>query len=894
MRGPMCAIVRCLLLIGAFHPISGLLAQAVTGSLAGTVLDTDGRPLSEATVSVSGPVLQGVRLVRTDAQGRFRLLALPAGRYDVTVRRVGSATVRDTAVLVHVGTTTTLPNYALPSAAVQLSEMVVSGARPLMDVTSAATATVFDSSLFHVLPTSRDFRSLLAIVPSGSRSPYGDGVGFGGSTGFENAYFVDGIHVTEPFDGNGSLLVPFNFIREVQVLTGGFEAEFGRSQGAVVNVVTNSGGNEFRTDLVGFYTSDHLRARPRWGALQSPVKRYAQFDVGFGVGGPIRRDALWFYAAYNPLFESAEAPYPALEALRDRRTRHAFAGKLSWRPAEHTDLSLTLIGDPSSRKSVEAAEAWQAPLAIADPRAVEGDFRDGGTAAALQFRRQGRTGWLLGLSLSHLDRVQQRRPRDGASDHRAVARLDDFVTGVTSGNFGRSFRSEMTRFSGDVSLTLPTPRHMLKVGVNWERNGINLPAFHESFVWRDSTEQGDTYFLWLRTFWSSRAQNTISAAYAQDSWLVSPWLRVNYGVRWEGQRIAGRSRTTLAIPGELSPRVGVVVQPGERGRHKLYATAGRFFEVIPSIAAALWTSPWRVPVGFYPQNPLVDTTGGIVTPSLRYEVDARVRGQHYDEITTGYERLIGDKHRLAVRGTIRALRMAIEDVTSAAADPGTSDTLYIVGNPGRGRLASVPAASRRYSGLEISVQRSSADRIHYMASYVLSRTFGNYPGLYFADARQPGPNISTWFDYAPQIQHATGFLPGDRRHLAKVSGSARVSHGLAVGAVVSYASGVPLSELAFDPIPGWPANVRMRGTAGRTPALLIVDFRLASNVQHRAGRWLGRVQLDVFNLFNQRSAIDVEQVRYLTPDRAVPNVGYGAANQFHAPRSARLGLRLGA
>jgi hypothetical protein len=324
-------------------------AQAVTGSLEGRILSTQGEPLEHAVVTTSGPFLQGTREVTTDARGRFLLLWLPAGTYTVRLRALGYGPVALHDVRIGLGATASLGEVTLAPQAVELEEIVVSGARPLIDPTSAAAATVLDSSLFLALPTERNFRSVVPLVPQANPSPYGDGANVAGATGLENGYFVDGIHVTDPFVGDGSVNLPYNFVREVQVMTGGYEAEFGRSQGGVVNVITNSGGNELHGQVLGFFTGNALRATPRWGVGQTQVERFSQYDVGVSVGGPIRRDRLWFYAAYNPTVESRDVSFPGIAAQRDSRTSHLFAGKLTGRLGTATDVTLTLLGDPSRR-----------------------------------------------------------------------------------------------------------------------------------------------------------------------------------------------------------------------------------------------------------------------------------------------------------------------------------------------------------------------------------------------------------------------------------------------------------------------------------------------------------------------------------------------------------------
>src|SRR5207253_8619668 len=188
--------------------------------------------------------LQGNRQTLSDARGRFILQSLPTGSYRIGIRRIGYGPMRFQDGPVRLGSTTSLGDVPLEARAVEIPEVVVSAATPVIDPVSAASGATLDSSQFLSLPSDRSFRSLIAYVPQANPSFYnGDGVNIGGSTGLENAFFVDGMDVT--VGAGTSVDLPFNFVQAIQATTGGYEAEFGRALSAVVNVVTPSGGNRF-------------------------------------------------------------------------------------------------------------------------------------------------------------------------------------------------------------------------------------------------------------------------------------------------------------------------------------------------------------------------------------------------------------------------------------------------------------------------------------------------------------------------------------------------------------------------------------------------------------------------------------------------------------------------
>ena len=131
------------------------------------------------------------------------------------------------------------------------------------------------------------------------------GATFYGSTGLENAYYIDGANTTGIELGEQGTTLNFEFIDEVQVKTGSYSAEYGRATGSVINVITKSGGNEFHGDVFGYYDSPSTQASLKGDAVRGPItatsvtKDFTRSDFGADLGGYIVKDKLWFFAAYN-------------------------------------------------------------------------------------------------------------------------------------------------------------------------------------------------------------------------------------------------------------------------------------------------------------------------------------------------------------------------------------------------------------------------------------------------------------------------------------------------------------------------------------------------------------------------------------------------------------------
>lgn len=183
-----------------------------------------------------------------------------------------------------------------------------------------------------------------------------------------------------------------------------------------------------------------------------------------------------------------------------------------------------------------------------------------------------------------------------------------------------------------------------------------------------------------------------------------------------------------------------------------------------------------------------------------------------DEYSVGYERVVGLGMRTGVQGLFRRLGEAVDNVFLV------NELRYRFGNPGGGILSEWPKATREYSALIVTFERCEHEHFNFLASYVLSRDFGNYEGLFDAINHNGLPHQNVMFDVLNTARiNATGLVPNDRTHVFKFAGSYRFSFGLSAGVSFIAESGTPLSEYAYSDF-----GIRFlspRGSAGRTPSL---------------------------------------------------------------------------
>lgn len=874
-------------------------AQESTGSLEGRVMDSLRIPVPGANITVSGPALQGVRGTVTDEKGYFRLVALPVGLYSLRISHVAYQGITYDKISVHLGKTSTLGDLPLASRTAEMPEVTVSGARPLIDARSATTGANIEARTFETLPTDRNFRSIVTLVPSANSSSYiGEGTNISGSTGNENVYFIDGINVTEPLRSSTSADLPYNFVQEVEVKTGGYEAEYASALGGIVNVVTRSGGNDFAGQAFGFFTNNGLTAERRPGLLKETISRFSSYDVGLSLGGPIIRDKVWFYGAYNPSFEDKDVVLPGLGAYPDRKRSQLFAGKLSWQAGENTHAVLSVLGDPSNQDAVNLNSGISA-LSNPDPILQKREL--GGVNVSVQADHMINNKVLIEASVARFDHEENDLPRTERG--RIEPLFTDYVTGITSGGTGGFEKNHSTRFSARVSTTVFLGTHTPKVGLEYEDNTLDWTA--QNLAGTDDQLPGvvqrwgdTTYVAFQNPAGYANIHNRIPAAFVQDSWHVSDRLRLNAGLRWTGQFFVGSDgKVAQKITDEYQPRFGFTYQLGDQGTQKLYGSYGRFYEQVPLLFPISYYNGGRSGYTItYNHDPRGNFAGGdtsyqasTISPEM-----SGLQGQYFDEFSLGYERRFGEDLKIGVRGIYRNLLQVIED----GGNPSTGE--WSAGNPGSGSLSFLPKFTRQYRALEFTVEKYSREGINFLASYVLSRVYGNYPGLFDGDLGSGNVNSGNTnvneMDTPDQFLHGDGLLPNDRTHVFKFSSSYAFTIGFSLGVTLVAQSGVPLTEFGSS-LYGEPLAVTQRGTAGRTPATWDLNLRAAYSVASFTGaRVRPKIIIDVFHVFSQRKALLIDQFRYMGHDdngnQIAPNPTYGQVQLYQPPMGIRLGMEV--
>ena len=855
------------------------LAQEVTGQIEGRVRVLDRSGLSSVNVTATSPNLLGSRTTMTDEEGRFHLRALPVGIYRLQIRRIGFRPVTLDSVRVWLGNVTALEPVELQTQPpVELPPVMVIQHDDALDPARTASSVVLGSSRMSQLPLGRNFREIAILLPEATPSFIGDGINIAGATGIENHYFVDGIDITNPVSGANSIDLPYNFIQQIQLHTGGSSAEDALSLGGEVNVVTPSGGNEFAGRVFGFFSGSALQSKGRVAGEASQVG-FSFYDVGATLSGPVARDRVWFFAAYNPRFERRDFRY-TFGPMADETLVHQFAAKLTASLGKNTTGALTVLGDPRSgtRATLTAFTPGLKPLT----RNVL-EREDRGSNYAVSWRLQSQLGQSLLLE-STLSRMQMRVSETPSGGN--APQFVDYKEGTVSGGYGSGNRGEAGRQSASADLSYERRNHFVKIGARYEilRNSTS--------IWFDQVSfDGGSYFHLVTTADApGRIQNRNPSAFIQDVWQATERLSVSAGVRYSRQNIVNLSGNAgdFSVHDGLLPRVALVYQLGKLGTQRIFASYGRVVQQMALVGAIGSMRGHTIGLS-YPQDPRVDSTRAttvfeFVRDGNGGPADVGLRPTTVDQWSLGYARRLGD----AVTLTLRGERRHVGDHIVAADNDGNG----IWGNPGRGAMSAFPRPNRTYDALHLGLRQLENEATWWELAYTLSRTHGNFPGVFDSDYHAASPHFGPSFDVSAAWQNSTGLLPNDRRHAFKAYGSRALGHGFAMGGSLFAASGTPLSRYSTEN--GYLFFAEPRGTAGRTPWIWDVALRATYVLPARLGSSRSQLIVDLQHLGNPGRAVDFDQIRYSCParDATCENAGYGRAIEYQPPMTARLGMEI--
>jgi len=592
------------------------------GSIGGVVSDESGAVLPGVTVEAASPALiEKVKSAVSDAQGLYKIIDLRPGTYTVTFTLPGFRTFRREGIELTTGFEATV-NGTMSVGAVE-ETVTVSGAAPQVDTTNIIQQRVISREVRDALPLPSNSGAYVMIIPGATQSAANQDVG--GNMGENRQQFTVHGSRTNDFqqlrDGQffGTMVAAGNFmssvnpttVEEVTVLTGGGLTAESESGGAQINVVGRQGGNIFagsiqtnfgHRNLQSSNLDDALRAR---GANTSPFIK-ANYEIAGGLGGPLKRDRLWFFGSarrwvsqsYQPgnyfnktqgtMFYTPDLSRPAYEDNFYNET----TGRLTWQ----VNTKHKITGMYSSEYNCNCYFGIQAGTLA--PEATGDDLYKPNWRTQVGWTYPASNKLLYEAGLTVVEGVIVRRLTGGSYDDISILDLarnyrynsaGSSITGFTAswGERASAFGQYNTRFS----MSYVTGAHSFKTGLQFRRghNELDLRINHNlSYTFRGTVPQSVTYYA--GPYRSAVKQATVGA-YAQDQWKVGR-ATVNLGLRFDflngwipeqhlpagdfvGERNFPEVKNALKWK-DVSPRLGVAYDLFGNGRTAVKAFLGRY------------------------------------------------------------------------------------------------------------------------------------------------------------------------------------------------------------------------------------------------------------------------------------------------------------------------------
>jgi hypothetical protein len=890
---------------------SGLsLAQSgTTGAIGGKVTDDQGSPLPGVQVKLSSPdQIGGAQTKVTNAEGKFRFVALLRGTYTLEASLPGFVTAKKDDVKLFVGQTITI-DLVLAIGKLE-QEVTVTGIAPVVDVKdSQMNSTNLDLQMLQTVGSQMRWKQstdLINMAPG-----VNNGSAMGAPSDVSNQWQLDGQSLlTYVGSGDDWQYPDMDIIEEAQISGSGASAEYGNFTGAVLNLVTKSGGNTLEGLLSASYSPFNWNQRnfdpadPLFSLYEAPP-RILYSDFHLGLGGPIIKDKLWFYVAGGWIKDQTEIKASSAGAVLGKETRRIPKGF----------GKLTFQVDKNSRLSafVEYERWGWFNMGLSVNRTVEATQDQKGDAfpVALNFLHTFSENTFAEIKLGYFYGWWDGIPKQG----RNVPERYDYLTGQVTGNATVWDEAVSSQVTASATVTHHAAdfikgSHDFKIGVefmhgtdNWAqgRNGgynytDNYPYSFVYYDYRPTTLAYSYGFDLKSNGWKV-------SAFAQDSWTIGNRLTINPGVRWSMQRgyLPNLQKGAFFKPRDyIEPRIGLTFDVFGDHKTALKAHYGRFHESFKTWYFNAFDPGYQDQVWYEVLPDGTKVEQGRVNYSLSGTVDPRIRIPYSDQFTVGLETTIMKDTSLGVTFIHRVYKDFTGRVnTTAIWEPymysyldengnpqeievyrqttPSSDDRFMLTNPRAGEHSVVITPKNTYNAISLSLNKRFSAGLMFHVDYTYSRAKGN---MYNSGTASWGGN---YFENPNRQINAYGNLTYDAPHALNIYGTFSLPLGISISPRFSVQSGSQWTPyIQINEIAGIPWVFLEPAGSRRLPAQVALDLRLEKVFTFTERYKLGLI-LDAFNIFNRGVATGL--------NTRVNGADFGKANSVCDPRYFRVGAR---
>ncbi|HEX7281086.1 MAG TPA: carboxypeptidase regulatory-like domain-containing protein [Vicinamibacterales bacterium] len=702
---------------------------AQTGTISGEIKDSTGAVLPGVTVTITSQDRGFARETISDENGRYVFPAVPIGMYRITATLQGFQTASASDNLVEVEKTTSVP---LTLSIGQLTDTVqVVGETPIVDPTTVTATTRLSKEEFEKLPVGRSYQALTGAAPG----VVGTGnVNSAGALTTSNLYIIDAVDTTDPTTGTFGTNLNFEAIQEVSVLTSAVGAEYGRAQGAIVNVITKSGTNRFEGAFKYLFANDD------WNAQNTTVNEITgaslervKFDkvnptYSFSGGGPIWRNRAFFFATYeliqntSPQRQTAGAVPEDFQQVREDKYSNV-RGTFQVRDG-HT-VWLKYYQSPG--EGIVRDDYWGTTF-TGDREALTAQSQTAENWAA-QWSGVIRNNWSLeAAGAAYESRIDVGTFEQGILSGAPIESLADgkVYNGATFDGFVERPRQQFN-IASNWFLTPGGRSHNIKAGYDFQNleSGAQFDYPNRQYYIAESYDPVSRTPVFgpnsVRQDYDSGASvstGKIHSLFIRDKMEVSDRLSAELGLRWENQSGASDIGQSTVDTSMLAPRLSATYDLDGQGNSLITASYGRYYSsIIQSFSDAFAQVAQQTNYNNYAWNGSafvfqnrVQLSGG-----SSFQPNLDLKASHMDEFTVGYQRQIGRYFGASARFIARGWGNLIDDTRTFNPD----------GSINR-QVVNYDEAERNYRGVQFSAEKRFADNWNAQASYTYSRTRGNH------------------------------------------------------------------------------------------------------------------------------------------------------------------------
>jgi outer membrane receptor protein involved in Fe transport len=703
---------------------------AQTGTISGEIKDATGGALPGVTVTIQSEDRGFTRSTVSDANGRYVFPAVPIGPYAITATLQGFETATATDNLVEVDKTTIVA-FDMKIGALTDTVQVV-GETPIVDPTTVTATTRISSEEFDKLPVGRSYLNLIAAAPGvvGTAN-----VNSAGALTSNNLYVIDAVDTTDPTTGTFGTNLNFEAVQEVSVLTSAVGAEYGRAQGAVVNVITKSGTNRFEGMFKYLFQNDEWNAQNKTvNQITGASLARAKFDqvnpvYSFAGGGPIWKNRAFFFGTWeyqkntSPRRQTAGAVPEDFQSVRENRYSN-IRGTVQLAEGQTAWLKYFQTPDTGSVRD----DYWGTTV-TGDREALTGQDQNAKNWAA-QWSGVLRNNWSMeAAAAKYQSRIDVYTFEMGILNGAPIFSFADnkIYNGATFNGYVERPRQQFN-IASNWFVTLGSRAHNIKVGYDFQHmeSAAQFDYPNRQFYYAESYDPvtrtpvfGPNSSREDYDSGPSVSTGNVNALFVRDKMQLSDRFSLEAGLRWERQTGSSDVGVSTVDASVLAPRVSATYDLAGNGNSLVIGSYGRYYQgIIQDFSdefaqVAQLTNydnyVWNGSAFVFQNRVQVSGAGSGFAPNLD------LKPSHMDEFTVGYQRQFGRTFGTGIRFISRTWGNLVDDVRTFNSD-GTI----------RREVLNYDAAERSYRGLQMTAEKRFSNNWNAQASYTYSRTRGNH------------------------------------------------------------------------------------------------------------------------------------------------------------------------